>query len=414
MEEKLMSNEFTVIAGGSVTSPKGFKASGITAGLKKSGNPDMALIYSETPANFSGAFTSCTFAAAPVRVCQERVKNQNKIQAVIVNSGNANACTGKPGIANAEKMCEQVGQLLGIRPESVMVSSTGRIGVQMPMSIIEKGIALAVPALSCDGGKKAADAIMTTDTRPKAIAVELNIGGKTVTIGAMTKGAGMIDPKMKVPHATMLCYITTDAAADNALLGKFLAQGVDESFNRITIDGDMSTNDTTILMANGATGVKINAGTPDEAAFYKALLFVMQSLAKEMVLDGEGATKLVNVVIENAPSREDAELAANAIANSLLCKTAWFGCDPNWGRVIAAIGYSGAKFEPDNVVIHYDDKPVVCNGQDAGTPEAVLAGLMKKREFTISVNLNSGHSGYNVWTCDISYEYVKINADYHT
>jgi glutamate N-acetyltransferase/amino-acid N-acetyltransferase len=414
MEEKLMDNDFIVIAGGSVTSPKGFKASGITAGLKKSGNPDMALIYSESPANFSGAFTSCAFAAAPVLVCRERVKNQDKIQAVIVNSGNANACTGKPGIENAEKMCEQAGSLLGICPKSVMVSSTGRIGTQMPMAIIEKGIALAVAALSCDGGKKAAGAIMTTDTRPKAMAVELNLGGKTVVIGAMAKGAGMIDPKMEVPHATMLCYIATDAAADNALLGKFLAQGVDESFNRVTIDGDMSTNDTTIIMANGASGVKINQGTPEEAAFYKALLFVMQSLAKEMALDGEGATKLVNVVIENAASKADAALAANAIANSLLCKTAWFGCDPNWGRVIAAIGYSGAKFEPDNVVIHYNDKPVVCNGQDAGTPEAVLAELMKEREFTINVNLNSGHSNYNVWTCDISYEYVKINADYHT
>ena len=409
-----MSNGFSIITGGSVTSPKGFKASGITAGLKKSGNPDMAMICSDVPANFSGAFTSCTFAAAPVRVCQERVKTSDKIQAVIVNSGNANACTGKPGIANAEKMCEQTGRLLGINPGAVMVSSTGRIGVQMPMHIIEKGIDLAAAALAYDGGLAAANAIMTTDTRPKVMAVAMTIGGQTVSIGAMTKGAGMIGPKMIVPHATMLCYITTDAAIENSLLRQFLVQGIDESFNRITIDGDMSTNDTTLIMANGVSGVRINPRSPEADAFYAALQFVMQTLAKEMVLDGEGATKMVNVVIENAPSREDAELAANAIANSLLCKTAWFGCDPNWGRVIAAIGYSGAIFEPDNVVIHYDDKPVVLNGQDAGTPEAELAEIMKNREFTINVNLNSGHFSYNVWTCDISYEYVKINADYHT
>jgi glutamate N-acetyltransferase/amino-acid N-acetyltransferase len=409
-----MSDFFTVIDGGSVTSPAGFQAAGITAGLKRSGKPDMALIFSKIPANFSGAFTSCTFAAAPVLVCRERVKTQEKIQAVIINSGNANACTGIPGIKNAEIMCLAAGTCLGINAASVMVSSTGRIGVQMPMDVINAGIAKAVQALNDDGGLVAADAIMTTDTCPKSMAVQLSINGKIVTIGAMTKGAGMIDPNMSVPHATMLCYITTDAVIDNSLLSDFLGRGVEDSFNRITIDGDMSTNDTTIIMANGVSGVTINAESREAEIFYFALKFVMTSLAKMMVMDGEGATKLVNVVVNNAASRSDAKLAANAIANSLLCKTAWFGCDPNWGRIIAAIGYSKAIFLPERVTIDYNDKPVVRDGQDAGTPEAVLAELMKSREFTITVNLNAGNFDYNVWTCDISYEYVKINAEYHT
>jgi glutamate N-acetyltransferase/amino-acid N-acetyltransferase len=409
-----MSDFFTVIDGGSVTSPAGFQAAGITAGLKRSGKPDMALIFSKIPANFSGAFTSCTFAAAPVLVCRERVKTQEKIQAVIINSGNANACTGIPGIKNAEIMCLAAGTCLGINAASVMVSSTGRIGVQMPMDVINAGIAKAVQALNDDGGLVAADAIMTTDTCPKSMAVQLSINGKIVTIGAMTKGAGMIDPNMSVPHATMLCYITTDAVIDNSLLSDFLGRGVEDSFNRITIDGDMSTNDTTIIMANGVSGVTINAESREAEIFYFALKFVMTSLAKMMVMDGEGATKLVNVVVNNAASRSDAKLAANAIANSLLCKTAWFGCDPNWGRIIAAIGYSKAIFLPECVTIDYNDKPVVRDGQDAGTPEAVLAELMKSREFTITVNLNAGNFDYNVWTCDISYEYVKINAEYHT
>lgn len=409
-----MSELFTVIEGGSVTSPVGFKASGITAGLKRSGKPDMALIYSKSPANFSGAFTSCTFAAAPVLVCRERVVSQDKIQAVIINSGNANACTGLPGLKNAESMCNTTGLLLGIAPHSVMVSSTGRIGVQMPMDIINAGITKAVSALEDNGGTLAADAIMTTDTCPKSMAVQIKLGDKSVSIGAMTKGAGMINPNMKVPHATMLCYITTDAAIDNYLLSDFIKRGVDESFNRITIDGDMSTNDTTIIMANGESGLKINAGSSEAESFYFALKFIMISLAKMMVMDGEGATKMVNVVVNNAISRHDAELAANAVANSLLCKTAWFGCDPNWGRIIAAIGYSTAKFSPERVTIDYNDKPVVRDGQDAGTPEKVLAELMKAREFTITINLNAGHFNYNVWTCDISYDYVKINAEYHT
>ncbi len=409
-----MHNEFPFVEAGSVTTPAGFRAAGVTAGFKRSGAPDFAMIVSDTPCNFAGAFTSCTFAAAPVRVCRTRVKTQSTIRAAIINSGNANACTGAPGIANAEKSAEIAAAKLGITPGEVVMSSTGRIGVQMNMATIAKGIELAVPALSSRGGELAAQAIMTTDTVPKSVAVQLPLGGKTVSIGAMTKGAGMIDPKLVVMHATMLCYVTTDAKVSNALLAEMLGTGVADSFNRITVDGDMSTNDTVIVMANGVSGVEILPGTPEAKQFKAALDQVMRELARRMVADGEGATKFVEVKIVHARTREDAKLCAEAVANSLLCKTAWFGNDPNWGRVVAALGYSGADFDPDKTDIFYDDQAVVRQGGDAGTPEEALADTVRKPQFTMLVDLNDGDADYWVWTCDVSYEYVKINADYHT
>ena len=374
----------------------------------------MAMIRSSVPANFSGAFTSCKFAAAPVLLDRERVLKQDKVSVVVVNSGNANACTGRPGYANAVKMCEMAAAELKITPEEVLVSSTGRIGVQMPMDVIAKGIKLAAAALSGDGGAAAAQAIMTTDTVPKRLACEVELSGGKVIIGGMTKGAGMIDPDMKVPHATMLCYITTDAAVGNELLAEFIGKGADYSFNRINIDGDMSTNDSVIIMANGLSGVKVERGSADAEIFYAALLQLMQGLAMKMVRDGEGVTKFVTIDVKGAASAADARKCAEAIANSLLCKTAWFGCDPNWGRVIAAIGYSGAEFDPEKVTLDYDQMPVVRDGQDAGTPERVLAEVLKKGDFTVKVNLNAGSGCHTVWTNDISYEYVKINAEYHT
>lgn len=407
-------SKFNWIDGGSVTSVPGFRAAGVTAGFKRSGAPDFAMIASDVPANFAGAFTSCTFAAAPVQVCRKRVLESEYLRAAAINSGNANACTGATGIANAERTCELVAVRLGVKPEEVAVSSTGRIGVQMPMATIERGIDLAAAALSDKGGPTAAEAIMTTDTVPKSVALQLEIGGKTVTIGAMTKGAGMINPAMTVPHATMLCYITTDVKADNALLRDMIGANVADSFNRITVDGDMSTNDTTIVMANGLSGIELKAGTPEAALFQEALLTVMQDLARRMVMDGEGATKFVTVKVVHSRSKENAKLCAEAVANSLLCKTAWFGGDPNWGRVVAALGYSGATFDPDKTDIYYDGMPVVRQGGDAGTPESALCGIVKQREFTVLVDQNEGDAEYWVWTSDISYEYVKINADYHT
>ncbi|MBR7131551.1 MAG: bifunctional glutamate N-acetyltransferase/amino-acid acetyltransferase ArgJ [Lentisphaeria bacterium] len=405
---------FEFIDKGSPTSAQGFLAAGVTAGFKRSGAPDFAMVYSETPAEFAGVFTSCTFAAAPVRLCQERVRNGKFLQAVIINSGNANACTGEQGLANSRKSCEIAAKALNIAPETVAVASTGRIGVQMDMSLIEKGVALAVPSLSADGGNTAAEAIMTTDTVPKAAAVKFEINGKTVTIGAMTKGAGMIDPHLTTPHATMICVATTDAAISKKQLQKIVAANADASFNRITVDGDMSTNDTVLILANGKSGAVIEPDSPEEALFAEALLALMQNLAKRMVLDGEGATKFVEIKVVNARSVSDAKLAAEAVGNSLLCKTAWFGNDPNWGRVVAALGYSGAQFTAEKCDIYLDDIPVVKNGGDAGTPEEQLLSAVKKREFTITCDFNEGAADYWVWASDVSYEYVKINADYHT
>ena len=402
------------IENGSVTSVPGFLAAGVTAGFKRSGAPDFALVYSEDDANFSGVFTSCTFAAAPVLLGREKVLKGGTLRAFAINSGNANACTGAQGLANARKSCEIAGARLGVPADQVVVASTGRIGVQMDMSLIEKGFELAVPALSADGGNDAAQAIMTTDTVPKAAAVTVEINGKTVTIGAMTKGAGMIDPKLIAPHATMLCCIATDARCSNETLSALLLPCAQDSFNRITVDGDMSTNDTVILMANGRSQVEIVPGTAEAELFRSALLTVMQKLAREMVMDGEGATKFVTVKVVNARTVADAKLAAEAVANSVLCKTAWFGNDPNWGRVVAALGYSGAEFDPAKCNIYYDETPVVRNGGDAGTPETDLLDVVKKREFVITCDFGEGSGEYWVWSSDLSHEYVTINADYHT
>jgi glutamate N-acetyltransferase / amino-acid N-acetyltransferase len=409
-----MSNKYSFIENGSVTSPAGFKASGVSAGLKISGSADMAMLVSDTPANFSAAFTSCVFAAAPVRLGRELVEKQETLRAIVVNSGNANACTGKNGMKNARKMSELAANELAVKPEEVIVSSTGRIGVQLPMDIIAKGIKKATADLDSSSGTEAALAIMTTDTVPKSAAVDVELSSGKVSIGAMTKGAGMIDPDMHVPHATMLCYITTDAKIDNSLLKVLLNRGVDNSFNRINIDGDMSTNDTTVIMANGVSGVEVKAGSKDAEIFYQALQTLMQQLAREMIMDGEGATKFVTIYIENAKDAASAKNFADSIANSLLCKTAWFGSDPNWGRLVAALGYAGVDFDPDLVNVFYDDQPVVIKGGDAGTPEAELAKVIQNREFSITVDMNAGNAKYWVWTCDISYEYVKINAEYHT
>ncbi len=406
---------FEFIENGSNTSVPGFLAAGVTAGFKRSGAPDFAMIKSEeAETNFAGVFTSCKFAAAPVQLCRKRVLENQYMRAVIINSGNANACTGEQGLAAAQQSCEIAAKALDISPKEVGVASTGRIGVQMDMSLIERGVALAVPALSEDGGNTASEAIMTTDTVPKAAAVKVNINGKSVTIGAMTKGAGMIDPKLTVPHATMICIITTDAKISNAALLDILNKNAENSFNRITVDGDMSTNDTVLALANGRSQVEILPGTAEEKVFADALLAVMQNLARRMVVDGEGATKFVEIKVINARSEKDAKLAAEAVGNSALCKTAWFGNDPNWGRVVAALGYSGANFDPQKCDVYFDDIPVVKNGGDAGTPEKDLLPAVQKPEFTITCDFKDGDSEYWIWASDFSYEYVKINADYHT
>lgn len=402
------------IENGGITSPKGFQAAGVCAGLKRNGALDMAMIYSEKPCSFSGTFTTNLFPAAPVQLCKERVLKEDKIQSVIVNSGVANACTGLEGYRNAEAMARLTAAELNLAPGMVMVSSTGRIGNQLPMDKIEAGIKAAAKALRPDGGAEAAKAIMTTDTKPKEIALTFSVGDKVVTVGGICKGAGMIAPKMAVPHATMLCYITTDCMISNKQLSSMLGEVMDDSFNKVTVDGDMSTNDTVIVMANGASGAEIREGSLDEQHFKTALTMVAQHLARSIAMDGEGATKFVSVEVSGAANDSEAELCARTVANSLLCKTAWFGCDPNWGRVLAAAGRSGANFSAENVSLDYDEMPVVRNGMDAGVPESELARVLKRGEFTIKLNLGEGHGTFTVWTSDVSYDYVKINADYHT
>ena len=402
------------VENGGVTSPAGFQAAGIVCGLKRNQAADLALLVSDQPCHFAGTFTSNLFPAAPVQLCKERVLKQESVRAVVVNSGVANACVGRGGYDDAVKMAEITAEKLGFKPEEVMVSSTGRIGTRLPMDIIEKGIGIAAAELSYEGGAAAAKAIMTTDTRPKELAVSFLVNGKKVTIGGMCKGAGMIAPLMTVPHATMLCYITTDAELSNGFLSEMLGESVSESFNRVTVDGDMSTNDTVLIFSNGVSGVKIEPGTPAAESFRTALNIVTVNLARAIAMDGEGATKFVSIEVTGAASDGEAEDCARTIANSMLCKTAWFGCDPNWGRVLAAAGRSGATFSPENVSLDYDDMPVVRNGVDAGTQEKELCEVMAKSEFTIHLNLGEGNGKFNVWTCDISHEYVTINADYHT
>lgn len=401
-----------------VTAPKGYKACGVTCGLKRSGAPDFAMIYSETPCVVAGAFTSNIFAAAPVIYDRELVSHGKSIHAVAVNSGNANACTGEEGLKDARKTAEYVAEKLGLKADSVLVSSTGRIGVPMPMDIILHGVDLAVDALAEDGGETAARAIMTTDTVPKAACAELAIGGKTVRIGAMTKGAGMIAPKLKPTelHATMLCYVTTDAAITRRALHECIKRAIGASFNRITIDGDTSTNDTVLAFANAqAQNPEIDIDTPEFESFYEAFEAVTINLAKRMVLDGEGAGHFVEVTVRGAASAQDAKICCESIANSALCKTAWCGCDPNWGRVLCAAGYSGISFDASKANLTFGGLPVVKGGMDAGTPEATLVEILRQRSWGLVLDLGTGGNGeYTVWTSDLTHEYVTINADYHT
>jgi glutamate N-acetyltransferase/amino-acid N-acetyltransferase len=411
--------DYKLIANGSVTTPAGFQAAGIKAGLKQSGALDMALLVSECPAVAAAAFTSNKFAAPPVRYDEGVIAAGGAIRAIIINSGNANACTGEQGMRDVHTTAQGVASRLGINPEEVLVSSTGRIGVPMPMPTILAGVESAVNSLSNDGGLDAASAIMTTDTVRKSLAVSLQIGGKTVHIGGMTKGAGMIAPKLIRPahrnEATMLAYVTTDAAVTPGFLDACLGQSLDKSFNRITIDGDTSTNDSFVVLANGRAGnAALTAESPDATKFVAAFNYLVGRLAKEMVLDGEGVTRFVELKVCGARTDEEARTCAETIANSALCKTAWFGADPNWGRILDAAGYAGVDLNPDRVNLDYEGIPIVRGGMDVGTPAAEQVKAIDQREFRIDLELGVGTGEFTIWTCDLSYEYVRINADYHT
>lgn len=388
---------------------QGFKAAGIASGLKKNGLLDLGLIVSDPPAAAAGVFTRNRVQAAPVLLCKKRVQSGTS-RAVIVNSGNANCCTGDQGMADAVRMARLAADALGIAEDQVLPASTGVIGQPLAVGKIEAALPALVAALSPDGLDDFARAIMTTDTRPKMTSKQGHVNGKTFTVTAVAKGAGMICPNM----ATMLCFVMTDIVAEPGTLQPMLAASVDKSFNRITIDGDTSTNDTVLILANGMSGISLEAG---EAApvFQNVLDAVLVDLAKMVVKDGEGATKLVEIVVKAAASDEDAKKIVFTVANSNLVKTALFGQDANWGRIFAAAGRSGAVFNPETVDIWFDDVRIVKDGLWAG-PEAEekATRILQKPEFRIIIDLKTGSGNYSGWTCDFSIDYVKINADYRS
>jgi len=388
---------------------QGFKAAGIAAGLKKNGLLDLGLIVSDTPATVAGVFTRNRVQAAPVLLCKKRIQSGTS-RAVIANSGNANCCTGDQGMADAIRMARLAADALGIAEDQVLPASTGVIGQPLAVGKIEAALPALVAALSPDGLDDFARAIMTTDTKPKMISRQGSLNGNTFTVTAVAKGAGMICPNM----ATMLCFVMTDIAAEPGTLQPVLALSVDKSFNRITIDGDTSTNDTVLILANGMSGISLEAGE-GLSVFQEVLDAVLVELAKMVVKDGEGATKLVEIVVKAAASEDDAKKIVFTVANSNLVKTALFGQDANWGRIFAAAGRSGAVFNPETVDIWFDDVRIVKDGLWAG-PEAEEKATMvlQKPEFRIIIDLKNGDGQYSGWTCDFSIDYVKINADYRS
>ena len=397
-------------AAAGVTFPKGVKAAGVKAGIKKSGNLDLALIYTEKEAAVAGVFTKNAVAAAPVIVSREVVKG-GKAHAIVANAGCANACTGETGLANARKMAALAAAEVGCAPDEVLVGSTGIIGVNLPMDKLEAGIKAAAAELSEDGSKNAGNAIITTDTYSKACSCEVEIGGQAVRFGAIAKGSGMIQPNM----ATMLCYITTDANISSQLMQKALSEIVEVSFNMISVDGDMSTNDTVLVLANGASGAaEITDGSPEYDKFYATLKEICQELSKRIAADGEGATKFLTINVSGTKTFEDAKTVAMSIAKSPLVKTAFFGEDPNWGRVICAVGYAGIPMVPEKTVIKFGGVPVYANGLGAEFNEDDIHKVMAEHDIVIDVEMGMGDAQATVWSCDFSYEYVKINGEYHT
>lgn len=393
-----------------VTFAKGFTAAGVKAGIKKSGNLDVAVIYTKTQAVVAGTFTQNKVAAAPVYVSKEVVAT-GTAHAIVANAGCANACTGQQGLDDAHKMAQIAADELGVNADDVIVGSTGVIGVNLPMDKLEAGIKDAVANLSADGSGNAGRAIITTDTHSKSVTCEFELSGKTVRMGAIAKGSGMIRPNM----ATMLCYITTDIAIDQALLQKAVSGCVEKSFNMISVDGDMSTNDMVIVLANGeANNAKITEENADYQIFFDKLMMLCIELAKQIAADGEGASKFLTINVKGAKSFADAKTVGMAIANSPLVKTAFFGEDPNWGRVICAVGYSGADMVPEKTVVKFGGITIFANGTGATYDEKALAHVMKEKDIVIDIELNMGQEDATVWSCDLSYEYVKINGEYHT
>jgi len=405
-----------------VTAPTGFKAAGVSCGLKESGNKDLALIYSEVPAKLAATFTASKLLGAPIIISKKHLQN-GRAQAVVINSGCANTCTGEKGLEDAIGMAIISGDLLGLNPYDVAVASTGVIGVRLQMDKIKRGIQEAAKTLSVQENLNAAEAIMTTDSFTKEKACQFKLGEKVVKIGGMAKGAGMIAPKMVLPgkkearkkEATMLAFITTDADIDSVLLKESLEQAVNQSFNRITVDGETSPNDMVLILANGrAKNGEIVAGSNEARVFQEALNFVTSSLATMIVEDAEGATKFIAIELQGAKNQKEAKKAAFAVANSLLVKTAFFGEDPNWGRIMSALGHAGVEFKPDACDIYFGLVQVVKGGLGLSVNEERIREILKNREVKVTIKLNLGEARETVWTSDLTYDYVKINAEYHT
>ncbi|HEV3139359.1 MAG TPA: bifunctional glutamate N-acetyltransferase/amino-acid acetyltransferase ArgJ, partial [Vicinamibacterales bacterium] len=385
------------------------KAAGISAGIKANGAPDLALLVSDSPARAAAVFTTNRVQAAAVLVSRDHLARSGGVaRAIVVNSGCANACTGEVGMRDARAMTEATARFVGCPVDQVLVASTGVIGVALPMDKIQGGVPKAFKALAGDQGSAASRAIMTTDPFPKEAAIQIAIGGRPVSIGGMAKGSGMIEPML----ATMLAFATTDADVPPALLSRALTEAVDESFNAITVDGDCSTNDCVMLLANGASGVAIDAAS--YSTFVDGLRAVCRELALGIVRGGEGATKLVTVTVTGAASSADARRAAKTIANSLLVKTALHGGDPNWGRLICAAGRAGVAFDASRAAVTIGSIVLFKDGQPHDDLAPKAAEYLKGRDLEVGVDLGSGSASSTVWTCDLSAEYVRINADYRT
>jgi len=398
-----------IIKGG-VTAPKGFLAGSTNCGIKKSGKTDLALLLSTVPCAAAGVFTTNKVKSGSVILCIDRI-NKGVSQAVIVNSGNANCCVGKKEIKDAMKITEAVSARLSIQKDLMLMASTGIIGRPLPAEKIINGLGSLVADLSRSNGTKFARAIMTTDTTHKEIAVKVNIGGKEVRIAGAVKGAGMICPNM----ATMLAFFTTDAAIESRALNQAFKESIYDSFNKITVDGDMSTNDSAMIFANGMAGNSIiKKGSAGYAVFLNAIKFAAKELSRKIVLDGEGSTRFIEIIVKGAKTEEVAGLVARHIAGSNLVKTMIAGGDPNWGRVAASVGSSGAMINPGRVDIYFGGILAMKNGAGVYASRELLLDIFKKKEIKITVDLKSGGCSDRVWTCDFTEEYVRINAEYET
>lgn len=404
---------------GGVTAAKGFQATGLEVGIKEghSGKKDMAMVYSEVPCKVTGTFTSNVVKAAPVKYDMNVVDNSPFVQAVVVNSGVANACTGEEGMENCRRLAKKAGEVLNIPQSAVLIGSTGVIGAQLPMEKMIHGVELLAEKLgsTTENGTLAAEAIMTTDTVSKEVAYQLEIGGKTVTVGGMCKGSGMIHPNM----CTMLAYVTTDVNISKEMLTEMVKDNVKDTFNMISVDGDTSTNDTMLVMANGMAGnPEITEKNEDYEAFARALKEINTYLAKKMAGDGEGATALFEVTVQQADTKEHAVTLAKSVVTSSLVKCAICGHDANWGRILCALGYAGVEFDPEKVEIFFESKAgkiqIAEHGISTGYSEEEATRILSEEEVTARILMHMGEAEATAWGCDLTHEYVSINADYRS